>query len=239
FTIWQFGTIAMIVMFTIFIIDLYYGTFRSILIFSEISLIITSSLIIFSIIMVMINETGNKSIGSLDNATGMALVFELSSFFKQNPLNNFNIWFCQFSAEEIGTMGSRFFVDAHKDMLIKDNVYQINFDMVSCKEHSNEVEYVKSYGVFPKKESDPRIMSILEGYEKEEDFKIKGHILLSGAHTDSVPFHQLDIKAIDFTTPIAAKYSHSIMDTPDKVDIDVISDTFIIVKNLMKKLDEK
>ena len=46
-------------------------------------------------------KSGNKSTGALDNASGMAIVFELSKFFKKNPLTNFNIWLCQFSAEEI------------------------------------------------------------------------------------------------------------------------------------------
>jgi hypothetical protein len=238
FTIWEFGIILLIGLFTIFIIDLYFGVFKSILLILEISLIITSSFVIFSIIMIMIIKTGNVSAGSLDNATGMAVVFELSSHFKQNPLHNYNLWFCQFSAEEIGTMGSRFFVDNHKDMLIKDNVFQINFDMVSCKDHTIEVEFIKSYGILPKKISDPLLISFVHDIAKEKDLQVKGHTLLSGAHTDSVPFHQLNIKTIDFTTPLAAKYSHNILDQPDKVDIDVISKTFILVKDLILKLDK-
>jgi len=108
---------------------------------------ISIGLISFSNIYLLFLNTNNKSPGALDNASGMAIVFELSSFFIKHPLENFNIWFCQFSAEELGTMGSRVFVNEYENQFVKGRVFQINFDMVSCKPHNNNIEYSKSYGI--------------------------------------------------------------------------------------------
>ncbi|MFW9951988.1 MAG: M28 family peptidase, partial [Candidatus Thorarchaeota archaeon] len=109
---------------------------------------ISSIIISLSNIFLLFLNTDNKSPGALDNASGMAIVFELSKFFLLNPLNNFNIWGCQFSAEELGTMGSRYFVNDHNHELIKGRVFQINFDMVSCNcQKQNYIQYFESYGI--------------------------------------------------------------------------------------------
>ncbi len=167
----------------------------------------------------------------------MSLVFGLSSYFKANPLNNYNIWFYQFSAEEIGTMGSRVFLDLFKQELLNNQIYQINFDMVSCRNGENRVEYIKSYGIIPKKKSSSLLISILDEIFQEEKIEIKGHTLLSGAPTDSLPFHLLILETIDFSTPSASKCSHTKKDQPDKVNTHVLLNTFIIVKKLVLRLD--
>ena len=236
-SLWEIGIILFIVFFAFFLIDLYFNIFKPILLFLEICTISTSIITILSIIMVFTIKTSNFSPGSLDNASGMSLVFELSSYFKANPLNNYNIWFCQFSAEEIGTMGSRVFLDLFEQELLNNRIYQINFDMVSCKNSEDRVEYIKSYGIIPKKKSSPLLISILDKIVQEEKIQIKGHTLLSGAHTDSLPFHLLNLETIDFSTPFASKYSHTKRDQPDKVNTHVLLNTFITVKKLVLRLD--
>jgi hypothetical protein len=237
-SIWEIGITLFLILITSFLIDLYLNIFKSIWLVLEISTIITSILTIFSIFMVFFIKTGNKSLGSLDNASGMALIFELSSIFKNNPLNHYNIWFCQFSAEEIGTMGSRIFVDTYKEEFLNNKLYQINFDMVSCKSNENRVEYIKSYGILPRKRSSPLLLSKISKIAEEEHIKIKGHTLLSGAHTDSVPFHLLKLETIDFSTLGATKYSHTKQDQPNKVNSHELLETLIIVKNLILRLDK-
>lgn len=236
-SVWEIGIMIFIVFITFFLMDLYLHIFTSIMLFFEIGTIITSILTIFSIIMVFVIKTGNLSSGSLDNASGMSLVFELCSYFKANPLNNYNIWFCQFSAEEIGTMGSRVFLDAFKEDLLKNQLYQVNFDMVSCKDAEDRVEYIKSYGIIPKKTSSSHLISILDKINKEATIKIKGHTFLSGAHTDSLPFHLLKLDTIDFSTPSASKYSHTKEDQPDKVNPHVLLETYLVVKSLVLEVD--
>jgi len=237
--LWELGGILFIIFFTVFLIDFYFGAFKSILLGIEICIIVVSIVTIFSLLMVMAINTGNKSKGALDNASGMALVFELSSIFKTAPLNNFNLWFCQFSAEEIGTMGSRFFVDKYEGSFHEGKPLQINFDMVSCiNSKKNEVEYIRSYGIFPPKSASHVLLSYIHRSAEEQNIKIYGHRVLNGAHTDSVPFHLRKYDSIDITSLAAAKYSHSINDTPNRINPQVLLETYKIVRRMTSMLDE-
>jgi Zn-dependent M28 family amino/carboxypeptidase len=167
----------------------------------------------------------------------MAIVFELSSFFKGNNLNNYNLWFCQFSAEEIGTMGSRIFLDSFVDIFSKKDTYQINFDMISCKDEK-QVEYVKSYGFLPPKISSELLDSYIHQAAEEEGVPIKGFSGVSGAHTDSLPFHLRKFESIDFATFNASKYSHSREDTPNKVNKEVLHHACVLVARMLIDFDK-
>lgn len=189
-------------------------------------------------ILLLFLNTHNQSPGALDNASGMSVVFELSNYFKQNPLKNFNIWFCQFSAEELGTMGSRVFVNNHEDEFIKGRTFQINLDMISCIcEPRNQVEYLKSYGVLPRKKIAPLLSKYLERATIEEKVNTEGFHVSTGAHSDSVPFHLRGYDSVDIVTRNGSKYAHSRADTPDKVDPQVLLEACVIVRNVMLSLD--
>jgi hypothetical protein len=196
-------------------------------------------LISISNIFLMFLNTHNKSSGALDNASGMAVVFELSKFFKENALNNFNIWFCQFSAEELGTMGSRIFVNEYEGEFIKGRIFHINLDMISCIcESKNQVEYLKSYGVLPRKKIAPLLSKYLDKAATDENINIKGFHLSTGAHTDSVPFHLRGFDSVDIVTRMGGKYTHNKEDTPDKVDPEVLKEACLIVRSVILSLDK-
>ena len=204
----------------------------------NISLWILTGLVSFSNILLMFLNTHNKSPGALDNASGMAIVFELSNYFRSHPLNNYNLWICQFSAEELGTMGSRIFVNNHDQYFVKDKVFQINFDMISIAGHKgNRVEYMKSYGVYPRQSIAPILNKYLEEAATEENLKITGFHLSTGAHTDSVPFHLRGFEAVDVVTRAAARYTHKKIDTPDKVDPQILLEACVIAKRAILMLD--
>ena len=196
-------------------------------------------LISVSNILLMFLNTHNKSPGALDNATGMAIVFELSNYFSKNPLDNFNLWFCQFSAEELGTMGSRIFVDDHEREFVKGRIFQFNFDIVSCANHRlNQIEYFKSYGVLPRKKIAPLLSKYIRLAAKKENIEINGFHLSTGAHTDSVPFHLRDYDAIDITTRAGALYTHSEADSIDKVDPNILLQTCKLFKKVILLMDK-
>lgn len=239
FTVWEFGAIGLAILYIIFFIDLYFKVIQNIILLIELGIIITSSLIIISNLMIFFIKTGNKSPGALDNASGMAIIFELSSFFKDHSLDNFNLWFCQFSAEEIGTMGSRLFLDSYDSLFSKEHTFQINFDMISGdKKNQNRVEYVKSYGALPPKKISGTLDSFIHQAAHEESLNVKGFKILSGAHTDSIPFHLRKYESVDFATFNASKYSHSKEDTPDKVNSVILLNTCKLVARMIINLDK-
>jgi hypothetical protein len=195
-------------------------------------------LISFSNICLLFLNTHNKSPGALDNASGMAIVFELSSFFRENPLDYFNIWFCQFSAEELGTMGARVFANEYENQFVKGKVFQINFDMVSCKNHkNNQIEYIQSYGIFMRKIYSPILNKFILLAAKGKNLQVKRLHASTGAHSDTVPFRLRKYDAVDIANEAAALYTHTIKDTPDKVDPKILLDACILFKETIKMID--
>ncbi|MFX1322920.1 MAG: M28 family metallopeptidase [Promethearchaeota archaeon] len=198
-----------------------------------------TTLISISNIFLMFLNTHNKSPGALDNASGMSIVFELSTYFKNDPLENFNLWFCQFSAEELGTMGSRVFVNKYENQFVKGRIFQFNSDMVSCANHKkNQIQYLKSYGVLPRKKIAPLLSKYLDKASNKKNLKIFGFHLSSGAHSDSVAFHLRGYDSVDITTRIASRYAHNKEDTPDKVDPQKLLETCVIIKEAILMLDK-
>jgi len=207
--------------------------------FAEIILWVLFSLIFMSNILLLKLKSGNESTGALDNASGMAIVFELSAFFKDNPLKHFNLWICQFSAEEVGTMGSRFFLNNHGDQFIKGKVFLINSDAVSDAgdENNERVEYIKSTKRFPRRQGSPTISKYLEEAAKYEGIEIHGYHSTFGVHFDSLPFRLRGFDSIDIHTKSTIKYTHKTVDAPDKVNLKTLRDTIAIIRKAVLMLD--
>lgn len=242
YRVWLFSGILLGIFYLIFIFSsLATFSLGNFPLFLQVCIWISVLLTSFSNVLLMFLSTHNKSPGALDNATGMAIVFELSSYFIDHPLDNYNIWFCQFSAEELGTMGSRIFVNNHEKEFVKGKIFQINFDMVSSAKHSsskNKVEFLESFGVLPRKKISPVLGKYMNDAAKEENQKFRGFHLSTGAHLDSVPFHLRDYDAIDITTRAAARFTHNKVDTPDKVDPQILLEACIIARKAILLLEK-
>ncbi|MFX1345974.1 MAG: M28 family metallopeptidase [Promethearchaeota archaeon] len=240
--IWLYSEITLFISYTLFLVDyhLLIKLFNPLILLFEVVILIATILTVICNVILLFLRIENNSSGSLDNATGMSIVFELSEFFKNHPLNNFNLWFCQFSAEELGTMGSRKFLDLYDEIFLKDYTYQINFDMVSVKDNNkkNLIEYIKSYGIIPRKKISPILVEYLKRVVKAEKINYKGFHVSLGAHTDSIPFHLRKFDTIDFTTRAACKYTHSAEDTPDKVDPQTLLEACRATQLLIIMLDK-
>lgn len=238
YKVWLYGGILL----GIFLILLFIRTYTMVkidLLIVGIGLWTFTIIISISNIFLIFLNTNNYSPGALDNASGMAVVFELSRFIQESPLENFNIWFCQFSAEELGTMGSRIFVNNHEADFVKGRVFQLNIDMLSCACASrNQIEYLKSFGVLPRKKIAPLLSKYLEKAAIEENVKLKGFHLSTGAHTDSVPFHIRGFDSVDIVTRAGAKYAHTKDDTYDKIDPNVLKKACLLIKNVILSLDQ-
>lgn len=241
YRIWMYFEIFFGICYFIFVIDYneFYINFREIIIIFEFFIVLSAALVILSNFFLLFLNIENKSLGALDNASGMSIVFELSSFFKINPLNNFNIWFCQFSAEEIGTMGSRNFIDKYEYQFALGKTFQVNFDMVSVKnQKTNKVEYIKSYGLLPRKKISPILNNYIQESARLENIKLNSFHVTIGAHTDSLPFHLRKFDSIDITTLAAARYTHSKEDVPEKVDPIILAEVYSLVRKLILLLDQ-
>ncbi|MFX1373090.1 MAG: M28 family metallopeptidase [Promethearchaeota archaeon] len=239
--IWLYSEIFLFLFYIFFLVDyhFYEQINRIVEILWEIFIITGTILTVVSNAFLLFLNIENDSPGALDNATGMSIVFELSSLFKKSPLHNFNLWFCQFSGEEIGTMGSRQFLDMFDKKFTKKYTYQINFDMVSITNNKrNFIEYIKSYGIVPRKKISPILSQYFINSAEIKRVNYHGFHVSLGAHTDSIPFHLRKFDSIDITTRAAAKYTHSAEDTPDKVDPQILLDAYKVIRLLIQSLDK-
>lgn len=200
-----------------------------------ISSIMAGTVILFVIIL-SFNRNGNESPGSLDNATGMAVVFELARYFKDHPLERFNLWFCQFGVEEFGQMGCRNFLLRRLRHFKVDRTFDFNLDMVGPTE-KNKLSICEFNGLI-KKPVDPLMMKFIRESANELKIEIDTFNLPTGAHTDRMPFNKYGYNGIDFASTMAGKYAHSPQDSLDKVDPIMLQQACRIICRSAQKMDE-
>ncbi|MHA1339011.1 MAG: M28 family metallopeptidase [Promethearchaeota archaeon] len=201
--------------------------------------VVTTSLTIVVVIftaILFINRSLNKSVGSLDNATGMACVFALADYFKDKPLDRFNLYFCQFGVEEFGQQGARRFVLRRLRHFKRGRTFNINLDMVGCID-DEKVPFMETYG-FSKKIVDPLLISYIKKCSEKLGIEIEGFNLPTGAHTDRMAFTKYGLNGIDFVSFRAGYYTHSYEDTPDKVNYKIMQDTLRIINCMLFEMDK-
>ena len=130
-----------------------------------------------SMILFLLNSTNNSSNGAIDNASGIACVFEILSHFSdlKSRLKNHNILFVFTGAEECGTMGIRNLYQLLKN-LDKEETVIFNFDSIA-----------KNTYLFPDKNSSDQVKTIFRMLtNKNNDLIIKRNPkkLPFGSHSD-------------------------------------------------------
>jgi hypothetical protein len=81
------------------------------------------------------NEIGKPHPGADDNASGTAAVIELARWFSTQPKQKRGILFMTFAGEELGLLGSAFYVN-HPELPLDHAVAMINMDMVGRMRNS-------------------------------------------------------------------------------------------------------
>jgi hypothetical protein len=85
------------------------------------------------------NETNAVHNGADDNASGTAAVIELARLLRRNPPKR-SVIFVTFSGEELGLLGSQYFVD-HLPVPIEKVRAMLNFDMVGRMQNDRLIVY--------------------------------------------------------------------------------------------------
>ena len=80
--------------------------------------------------------------GANDNASGTAALLLLANYFAQRNDNERTIIFCAFSAEELGLLGSKYFVDYVKPERI---VAGINIEMIGIAQYGKNNFFITGY----------------------------------------------------------------------------------------------
>lgn len=147
--------------------------------------------------------------GADDNASGVAGLLELATFFSRNAEKEpFNFLFISFGAEELGLVGSRYFV-ANPTLSLINVHFMLNMDMIGRFNPDNGVSII-GYG------SSPEFESIFEALDKNKQIKFyTGYEGRGGS--DQTSFYEKEIPVLFFHTGGHDDY-HKPTDDASKVD---------------------
>lgn len=149
--------------------------------------------------------------GADDNASGTAMVMELAKALAATGAPARSIIFVAFSAEEIGLLGSKFFVD-NSLVPLKSIIAMFNFDMVG--RFDKEKNEISVSGTGTSAEAD----SILHACEKDLPFRVI-HSTDGYGPSDHASFYAANIPVFYFNTGVHMDY-HTPFDDTDKLDFD-------------------
>lgn len=144
--------------------------------------------------------------GADDNASGTAALIELARLLKQSDYKANNYLFCAFSGEELGLLGSKYFVEHATPPLAQIN-YNLNMDMVGRLKPDEPVLIINGVGTSP---------NWLTAMNTISHLKIK--TTESGvAPTDNTSFYLNGVPAVHFFSGTHSDY-HKPSDDEDKIN---------------------
>ncbi|TSA27932.1 MAG: M20/M25/M40 family metallo-hydrolase [Bacteroidetes bacterium] len=147
--------------------------------------------------------------GADDNASGTAMVMELARVLAAQPPPARSIIFVAFSAEEMGLLGSRYFVN-NPPVPAGSIKTMFNFDMVG--RFDKEKNSISVSGTGTSAEAD----SILRVYEETLPFQVV-HAPDGYGPSDHASFYSVNIPVFYFNTGVHMDY-HTPFDDADKLD---------------------
>ncbi len=170
---------------------------------------------LISTILFILNTTNNESNGAIDNASGIACVLELLTYFSnpESRLKHYNLWFVFTGTEECGTMGIRNFYYKLTRVNKEQSIF-LNFDANA-----------KNTYLFPGKKMSDQIYTIFNMFLKNNKgltIKRNPKKIYFGSYSDGYYLKKKDFHGIGFGDIESYEYIHSIHDTVDKVDCSLL-----------------
>lgn len=164
--------------------------------------------------------------GADDNASGTAALIELARMLKKSAPAGNNYLVLHFSAEELGLLGSKYWLD-HPTVSVTPN-YMINMDMVGRYDTAHKLT-IGGYGTSP-------VWGTVLGSQKSKlvfSFDSTG----SGP-SDHASFYRKDMPVLFFFTGSHSDY-HKATDDWDKINYDGEKDIVKLVYQIITDTDKK
>ena len=183
----------------------------------------------------------NASRGAMDNASGCAISYAVTKYFKENPdkmPKNCRIIDFNCGSEEAGLRGSIAFTRAHKGEVILENAWNINIDSVADKDYFEVV--IKDDWQFCRFDKDLETMFKDTFSELGIQSKSNGCIHNPVGGCDSTPMTKAGMKSVTFAAqdPTLTYYYHTWRDMPERFSVDTVGDGFDVVLGVIDKIDK-
>ncbi len=181
-------------------------------------------------ILILINISNNNSDGALDNATGIAIILELLHHFQIEKIQskNYSFWFLFTGAEEVGTMGARFFLNSLQKY-DKNEFIIINFDAIG-----KGIDLFK-FGV--EKNDFLKFINLIFKSARDYNLKIKKGQKIIGVHSDGWISAKKGFNGIGFGDISVYKYVHR-KHTIDNVDYELLCNFCQVIASAINQLDD-
>src|SRR5690606_33384997 len=168
--------------------------------------------------------------GAEHNASGTAGLLELAKFLSQNPTKErFNFLFIDFSAEELGLIGSKYFV-SNPTIPLESIGFMINMDMIGRYEDARGLT-IGGWG------TSSWWGKLLPDILSQESLKIK--IDSSGiGPSDHTSFYNRNIPVLFFFTGAHNDY-HKTVDDADKINAEGAAKVLHIITQLIDALEKE
>ncbi|MCM1543947.1 MAG: M28 family peptidase [Ruminococcus sp.] len=181
----------------------------------------------------------NASRGAMDNATGCALSYAVTKYFKENPEKmpkNCRIIDFNCGSEEAGLRGSMAFAQEHKGEEILKNAWNINIDSVADKDYFEVV--IKDDWQFTRFDTDMEKMFKDTFNEMNIQSKTNGCIHNPVGGCDSTPMTKAGIKSVTFAAqnPVLTYYYHTWRDMPERFEVETVGDGFEVILGVIDKI---
>ncbi|MFX1325384.1 MAG: M28 family metallopeptidase [Promethearchaeota archaeon] len=229
---------SIIILFTSIQIEIVYLSIRAISLILGIILLLEMFVLFFM-------RTGDESVGSIDNASGVVILLELAKLINSNPLEKTDVIFLWCGAEEMGLWGSKQYCSNHFEQLNRDydlnKSYNINIDMIGTY-----IGLIDETGLIRKKKINKNLNDVLKAFDTQHRIPPNKSKLSFGSASDHVVFRafakKADLKDFQVTCFISnkdTKYIHSRKDVPELCSAENLNGCIDICYNAIRSLDSR
>lgn len=194
-----------------------------------------------SYFVVMWNDPNprNASRGAMDNATGCALSYAVTKYFKDNPERmpkNCRIIDFNCGSEEAGLRGSMAFAEQHKNDGMLKNAWNINIDSVADEGYFEVV--IQDDWQMTRFDADLERMFKRTFDELGIESKTNGCIHNPVGGCDSTPMTRAGVKSVTFAAqnPMLTYYYHTWRDMPERFTAETVGDGFDVLLGVIDKI---
>ncbi len=183
----------------------------------------------------LINRKRNFTKGVLDNASGIAQLYDLAKKVARTPLKNTGVYFLCSDGEELGDFGAYMFFKENKFNLSRNNTHSIVVDSIGAKKNN----IILNAFSLPKLHFGPEVERVMEKVMEDTKPPIKFQWIppLLQIATDHVPIVRLRYKAI--VVACSSFVFHGESDNWNEFDQKNYEEICKFLENTLRKFDSE
>ncbi len=182
-----------------------------------------------------LNKVGNDSLGAVDNASGVSVVYMIAKQLKTHPFASLEARLVLTGAEEPGLFGAKDYVAKHGGELDRASTWVINIDSIGYKGAGIEIWNTMGFPI-PRNVS-PFLSKMAHDVAARLGHDLRGQWIPFGAATDRMVFSRYGYDGIDFGNRAAASVLHTRRDVPDRFDPGLATAVASVAHQLARELD--